>query len=58
MCYKTVHSYLLALKFVSDWFVPDKIMENLDNTAFSNDCIIFSDIKLMPLIYNFLTINN
>ena len=36
MCDKAVDSYLLTLKFIPDWFVTNKILEKLDNSAFSN----------------------
>ena len=41
---KAVDSYLPALKFVPDWFVPSKIIEKLDHSVFSNDDIVFGDI--------------
>ena len=34
----------LALKFVPDWFVTNKMIEKLDNAVSSNDHIIFGDI--------------
>ena len=44
MCYKAVDSYLLALKFVPDWFVTSKMIKKFDNALFSNDYLIFGDI--------------
>ena len=42
-CDKAVNSYLLAWKFVLDWFVFNKIIEKHDNGVFSNDDIIIGD---------------
>ena len=42
-CNKAVNSYLLSLKFFSDWFVTSKIIGYLDNAFFSNDGIVFDD---------------
>ena len=42
---KAVDSYLLALNFVSDWVVTNKIIEKLDNAVFSIDDIIFGEIE-------------
>ena len=39
MCVKAVDAYLLALKFVSDWFVA-----RWKTSVFSNDDIIFGDL--------------
>ena len=39
MCDKAVNCCLLALKFVPDWFVMNKMMEKLDSAVFSNDYI-------------------
>ena len=44
MCNKPVDSYLLALKFLPDWFVTNKIIKKLDNAVFFNVDIIFGDI--------------
>ena len=44
MCNKAVESYLLALKFVPDWFIASKMIEKLDNAVFFNDGITFGDI--------------
>ena len=43
-CDKILDSYLLALKFVPDWFVTSNITEELDNTKFSDDYTVFGDI--------------
>ena len=40
---KAVDCYLLTLKFVPDWFVTNNMIEKLDSTMFSDDCIVFSD---------------
>ena len=44
MCGKTVDSYLLALKFVPNWFVTNKMIDKLDNAIFSIDDTVFGDI--------------
>ena len=44
MCDKGVDSCLLALKFVPDWFVMNKMIEKLDSAVFFNDYIIFGDL--------------
>ena len=44
MCDKAIDSYLLALKFVSDWFVTNNMIEKLDSIVFSDDYIIFGDL--------------
>ena len=44
MCDKAVDSYLLALKFVPNWVVTNRMIDKPDNDVFSNDNIIFSDI--------------
>ena len=41
---KAVDSYLLALKFVPDWFVTNKMIKKLDNAVLSNDDEMFGDI--------------
>ena len=41
---KVVESYLLAIKFVPDWFIMGKKIEKLDNAVFSNEDIVFGDI--------------
>ena len=45
MCDKAVDSYLLAVKFVPDWFVLSKIIEKHDNAVFSDKNIVFGDLK-------------
>ena len=40
---KKVDSYLLALKFVPDWFATSKASEKLNNAVFPNDDIILDD---------------
>ena len=51
---KAVDTYMLALKFVSDWFVTNKMLEKLDGAVFSTDDIVFPDID--PNIVTFLPI--
>ena len=46
MCDKAIDAYLPALKFISDWFVINKMLENLDIIVFSNDNIVFADIEI------------
>ena len=41
---KVVDLYLLALKFVPDWFVTSKMIEKVDNSGFCNDDLFFGDI--------------
>ena len=43
MCDKAVDALLPALKFNSDYFVANKMLEKLDN-VFSNDDIFFVDV--------------
>ena len=50
MCDKAVAFCLLALKFVSDWFVTSKMIEKLDSAVFSNDYIALGDLD-----YDFVT---
>ena len=35
---------LALLKFVLDWFITNKLIEELDSAVFSNDYIIFGDL--------------
>ena len=42
---KAVDASLPALKFVPDWFVTNKMLEKIDNIAFSDDDIGFDDIE-------------
>ena len=51
---KAVDAYMLPLKFVSDWFVTNKMLEKLDGAVFSTDDIVFPDID--PNIVTFLPI--
>ena len=44
VCDKAVDSYLLPLKLILDWFVTNKINEQLDNAVFSNDYIAVADL--------------
>ena len=44
MCDKAVDSYLLALKFVPNWSVTNKMIDKLDNAIFFIDDIVFGDI--------------
>ena len=54
---KTVDNFLLALTFVPDWFVTNKVIEKLDNVVFSNDYIVFGDLN-SDLSLNSITIVN
>ena len=49
--YKAVDFHLLALRFVSDSFFTNNMIEKLDSAAFSHDYIVFGDLDS-----NFLTI--
>ena len=44
ICDELVDSYLLALKFLTDWFVTSKMIKKLHNAVFSNDGVVFGDI--------------
>ena len=44
MCDKAVDALLPALKFNSDYFVANKVLEKLDNVVFSNYDIFFVDV--------------
>ena len=44
ICDKAVNSYLLTLQFVSNWFLTNRMIEQIDNALFCNDNIIFGDI--------------
>ena len=41
MCHKVVDACLIALKFVPDWYVTNKILNILDNAVFLNGDIVF-----------------
>ena len=43
MCDKAFDYFLPALKFVPDWFVTSKMIENLHNALFAEDDIVFFD---------------
>ena len=43
MFVKAVDVYLPSLKFRPDWFVTNKMLENLDGAVFFNDDIVFAD---------------
>ena len=51
---KAVDAYMLALKFVSDWFVTNKMLEKLDGAVFSTADIVFRDVN--PNIATFLPV--
>ena len=40
MCNKAVDSCWLALKFVRDWFVTNKMIEKPDSAIFFDDCLV------------------
>ena len=44
MCVKAVDLYLPSLKFCPDWFVTNKVLENLNGAVFFNHDIVFPDI--------------
>ena len=41
ICDKAADDFLLALKFVPDWFVTNKMIKKLDNALFTEDDILF-----------------
>ena len=43
---KAIDSYLLALKFVLEWFVTSIMIKKLDTAAFSDDYIVFGDLDV------------
>ena len=43
MCNTAVDDFLVALKFVSDWFVTSKMIKNLRGALFQDDNILFFD---------------
>ena len=43
MCDRVVDPSLLALKFVPDWFVTNKMIKKLDSTVFSDNYLVFGD---------------
>ena len=51
ICDKAIDDFLPALKFVHDWFVTNKMLENYSNVVFSND-----DIVLLIKILIFFTL--
>ena len=46
MCNKTVNAFLSKLKFVSDWFASNKMLEKLDNSKIANDDISLLDVDI------------
>ena len=46
LCDKAVDAYLPTLKFVSDWFVTNEMLERLDDVVFSNDDIDLDEYRL------------
>ena len=46
MCDKPVDAFLSTLKFVSDWFVTNKMLQKLDDGLFSNDDIVFVNLMI------------
>ena len=47
MCDETVDEFLLALKFVLDWFLTSKMIKKLDEAFCANDVITLMKILLM-----------
>ena len=41
ICDKAINAFLLALKFVPDWFLTSKMIKRLNDALFANDDIIF-----------------
>ena len=41
MCDEVVYDCLVASKFILDWLVTSKMLENLDNVVHANDDILF-----------------
>ena len=41
MCDEAVDNCLAPLKFISDWFVTSKIIEEIDNALHADDDILF-----------------
>ena len=58
MCDKAVNCCLLALQFVPDWFVMNKMMEKLDSAVFSNDYIAFGDSDFVTFFSRHVGLNN
>ena len=44
ICDKAVNSYLLALKFIPDWFAKIKMIEKLNSSVFFNGDVVFGDL--------------
>ena len=51
MCDNAVNTYLLALKFVPDWFATSKMIEKLNTAVFYNVYIVFGDLESDLLHY-------
>ena len=60
MCDKAVDSYLLALKFVPNWFVTSKVIEKLDSATFSDDYIVFGylDSGFVTFFINYIDLSS
>ena len=43
MCDEAVNDCLLAIKFVLDWFITEKMIRNLHEASFTNDDILVFD---------------
>ena len=54
MCDEAVNDCLAALKFIRDWFVTSKMLENFDNTLHANDDTFFwnEDFDKVTIIAN------
>ena len=44
MCNKVGDSYLLPLKFISEWSLTSKMIQKIDKAAYFNDYIVFGDM--------------
>ena len=46
MCYEAVDNFLVALKFIPDWFVTNKVLEKFHGALLACDDILFFDEDL------------
>ena len=59
MCDKAVNSYLLALNFVPDWFVTNKIIDKLYSAMFSNHQMVLDlDPDFVTLFSNIIGLDS
>ena len=50
-CGNAVDDVLVALKFVLDWFLTNKLLEKLDSSIFANGDIFFHDVDCNNIIF-------